>query len=86
MKIRSFAAAVTAASLVALPVAAQAGTSAASMAAPVSYGAHSTASVAKKNNANGSTVLLIAAGLAAAGAGIYLATKKNNDRTPGAQL
>lgn len=84
MKIRAFAAAVTAASFVVVPVAAQAGTSAASMSAPVSYGARSTAPVAKKNNAS-DDFFLIALGLGAAGAGIYFATKKNNDRTPGAQ-
>lgn len=50
VKIRVLMAAVAASATLIMPVAAQAGTSAASMAAPVSYGSHSTKTVKGKNN------------------------------------
>lgn len=85
MKIRALAAAMAAASMLIVPIAAQAGTSAASMSVPVSYGVHSAATVTKKNNAIGTSFFLIALGAGAAAAGLYFAFKKDKDRTPGAQ-
>lgn len=73
MKIRALAAALAVAAMTVLPVAAQAGTPAASMTAPVSYGAHATKSVKAKNN-GAETFVLGGLALAAVVGGVIAAT------------
>lgn len=89
MKTRALMAAMAASSMVLAPVAAQAGTKAASMTAPISYGNRATPNVDAKKKASGTSLLLLALGLGAAGVGVAAAAGAfeddgEEDRTPGA--
>lgn len=76
MKIRSLATVAAAASLFAMPIAAQAGTAAASAVPAVSYGSQATPSVKKKNK--GVTEVLLGTGaLAAVVVGIVIVADKS---------
>lgn len=88
MKFRALAITFAASAMVLAPVAAEAGTKAASVSAPVTYGARSTAKVDSKKKADGAAYILGSLALAAGTVGILIATDVIGDdddgRSPGA--